>query len=165
LKSLLISNTVSVRSLFFQTFCENNLRFFKIILGCHLQINELICFCFYRSLDTSWCAIFCWNDVSRMDRCWNLPGNHHCNWYTWTCVDRVYPVLSWALVGWVWNWPYSTMRKVCSIWFCVVHYTSHIWTLVFCTKRLNDPTSSDSCIVGLLDSCLYLELLQYNFLH
>ena len=53
LKSLLISNTVSVRSLFFQTFCENNLRFFKIILGCHLQINELICFYFHRSLDTS----------------------------------------------------------------------------------------------------------------
>ena len=53
LKSLLISNTVSVRSLFFQTFCENNLRFFKIILGYHLQINKLICFCFHRSLDTS----------------------------------------------------------------------------------------------------------------
>ena len=34
LKSLLISNNVSVRSLFFQTFCKKTLRFFTIMLVC-----------------------------------------------------------------------------------------------------------------------------------
>ena len=104
-------------------------------------------------------------NVSRMDRCWNQLGDHLCNWYTWMCMNRVHPVLSQASAGWVWNWPYNTTQIVCSVWFCMVHCTSHIWTLVLCTKRLNDLTSSNSCIVELLDLCLCLKLLQYNSLY
>ena len=51
LKSLLVSNKVLVRSQFFQTFYENNLRFFKIMIVCHLQLNKLIWPCFHGSLD------------------------------------------------------------------------------------------------------------------
>ena len=57
LKSLLIFNTVFVRILFFQTFCENTLRFFKIIFGYCSQMNKLICSCFHKPLDIFWCTI------------------------------------------------------------------------------------------------------------
>lgn len=50
-KSLLISNNVLVKNLFFQTFCKNTLKFFKIIFEHCLQLKKLICSYFHRPPD------------------------------------------------------------------------------------------------------------------
>ena len=51
-KFLLISNSMSVRNLFFQIFCENTLRFFIIILVYCSQLSKLTHFYFHGALDT-----------------------------------------------------------------------------------------------------------------
>ena len=71
LNFLLSFNSVSVRNLFFWTFCENILRFFTIMLVCCSQLNELTCSYFHRAFDTFLNATLCWSDASRMGKCWN----------------------------------------------------------------------------------------------
>ena len=50
--SFLFSKITLVSVLFFQIFCENNQRFFKIISLSYLQLRKLICFYFYKAHDT-----------------------------------------------------------------------------------------------------------------
>ena len=50
--SFLFSKITLVSVLFFQTFCENNQRFFKIISLSYLQLSKLICFYFHKAPDT-----------------------------------------------------------------------------------------------------------------
>ena len=52
-KSLSVSRIISVRSLFFWTFCEKTLRFFKIIFCRYPQLSKLSCFCCHRVFNIS----------------------------------------------------------------------------------------------------------------
>ena len=65
-KLLLTSRIVLIRKLFFQKFCKNIFKSFKIILWIHSQLNESNFF----SCPEFWCillcVISCWNNASRM---------------------------------------------------------------------------------------------------
>jgi len=58
-KSLLISNNISVRTLFLQTFWENTCMFFKIMLAGHSQLSKLICSYSHKAPDISYCTSPC----------------------------------------------------------------------------------------------------------
>lgn len=81
-KFLLFSRIISVSSLFFQTFCENILRFLQIIYSPHPQLSRL------KALDTFSHATPCWTYVSIMDKCCCWLDAPLYNWCTWKSAGK-----------------------------------------------------------------------------
>ena len=50
--SFLFSKIILISILFFQTFCKNNQRFFRIMSLFHLQLSKSICLYFHEALNT-----------------------------------------------------------------------------------------------------------------
>ena len=83
---------VLVISEFLWTFWEKTFKFQTIIVcWCCSLWSRWTVICFHRSWYISWCAILCWNDISRTDNCLNWLGGPPCSWSIWKYADRVRP--------------------------------------------------------------------------
>ena len=135
LNSFLFPRIISMSNLFFRTFCEKSLRFFKIMNLPHLQLSGLTCFYLCKALDISSSAILCWTYISRRDMYYCQLDVHFCNLSTWSCVSMVHFFWFQALVGLVWSLLYNTTLDYSSVPTCVVHCTWHI-SLHTCNTRM-----------------------------
>ena len=88
------SSIVLVISKFLQTFWEKIFKFRTIIVYWRRSLRSgWTVICFHGSQRISWCAILCWSDVSRMDRCLSRLDNLSCSWDTWKYAGKVRPSL------------------------------------------------------------------------
>jgi len=126
-KYFLVSKTILVRDLFFQTFYKNNLRFFKIIKPYYLQLSKLIKFCYHKVPNTLSCVILCESNISRIDKCWSQLDDHPYNLSIWTYECKIYLVWFQDMKGSFWNLLCSTKQNVCSVQPCSTFDTS--WSL------------------------------------
>ena len=87
---LWVSRIVLTIREFFQTFCENTLRFCTIIVEVHHSPkNESTWSCFHGSQHISFVATPCWIYISRMDTNWNQLGDCLDSLSIWMYKDMV----------------------------------------------------------------------------
>ena len=92
-KSLLISKKESVRTLFFQTFWEKILNFFKIIIFHYSWLGKLICSCSHKAPNISlYTTLYC-SDASKMSMYLSWLSVCLYSWYIWTSMGKIHPIL------------------------------------------------------------------------
>ena len=150
---------VSVRVLFFLTFCEYMHSDLIFMLYYRSWLSELSWLKFLWALGLSWCAILCWTCVSRMGIWSHQPGGRLCSWGTWSREGMV--CLSWSRVweGLFFCWLYNTMpypcdalvcggRRISGIWYCALMGVIKVkWVIWVCSfiKNKGDRCKSELC--------------------
>ena len=117
LKEICISKIVLMIKLFFWTFWKNILISFKIMLGCHSWLNELIAFYCCEALDTFLHATLCWSSASKRSIDLSQPDDLLCVMECWN-TNNFYFILFYFTFTFSFRWWRST-------WYCS-HMTCHM---------------------------------------
>ena len=86
-----VSKMISVKTLFFLTFCEKIFRLFLIISCYHPWLGGLSWSWFPWFLVLSLSAIRDWIFASKRGTCCHLLCVHLCSWCIWSCEGMVHP--------------------------------------------------------------------------